>query len=179
MSGKEITYGFGFNPGLSLNHFYVEVPSTGNQPVQVYERFHWDDAEQQILGKEDILRIEISKYKWNKVSSALTAEFNARLKRDKMRSGKFIIGGTPIERLFGKELMVLLWSIEDSDPFVIPAAIRNWSGLMPEERRWLYTMTNASTGHPNDKKGWRIALRYALCENPVEQLSMHHLLNED
>jgi hypothetical protein len=30
-------------------------------------------------------------------------------------------------------------------------------------------MTNASTGHTKDKKGWRIALRYALCENPIEE----------
>jgi hypothetical protein len=30
-------------------------------------------------------------------------------------------------------------------------------------------MTNASTGGINDKKGWRTALRYALCENPVDE----------
>ena len=64
---------------------------------------------------------------------------------------------------------------------LIPTAIRNWKGLMPEERWWLYTMTNASTGHIKDKKGWRIALRYALCENPIEenpQRSIFDLLDE-
>ena len=71
-----------------------------------------------------------------------------------------------MERLFGKEMMVLLWSIEDSDPSVISTAIRNWKGLLPEERWWLYTMTNAATGGLKDKKGWRKALRFALCENP-------------
>jgi len=30
-------------------------------------------------------------------------------------------------------------------------------------------MTNASTGKINDKRGWRMALRYALCENPVDE----------
>lgn len=30
-------------------------------------------------------------------------------------------------------------------------------------------MTNAATGHANDKRGWRKAIRYALTENPVEE----------
>jgi len=130
----------------------------------------------------DVLRIEISKHKWNKISDELTAEFNKRLRKDKIKAGRFIIGGTPVEKLFGKELMVLLWGIEDCDPSVIPTAIRNWKGLMPEERWWLYTMTNASTGRIKDKKGWRIALRYALCENPIEenpQINMFDMFTEE
>ena len=169
MTKKDITYGFGYNPRLTANHFYLVIPSNNTDSVQVYERFGWTDGEEQRLEKADVLRIEISKYKWSKVSSELAVEFNSRLKKDKIKAGRFIAGGTPIERLFGKEMMVLLWGIEDCDPSVIPIAIRNWKGLMPEERWWLYTMTNASTGHIKDKKGWRIALRYALCENPIEE----------
>jgi hypothetical protein len=33
-------------------------------------------------------------------------------------------------------------------------------------------MTNAATGELKDRKGWRIALRYALCENPVVDRQM-------
>jgi len=64
---------------------------------------------------------------------------------------------------------VLAWAIEDADPGTIGLAIQNWLGLRPEERWWLYTITNAATGHAlNGKgKGWRRALRYALTENPV------------
>ena len=42
---------------------------------------------------------------------------------------------------------------------------------MPEERWWLYTMTNASTGHAiNDKgKGWRKAVLFAFTENPISE----------
>ena len=58
-------------------------------------------------------------------------------------------------------------------------AIRNWKGLMPEERWWLYTTTNASTGGLNDRKGWRTALRYALCENPIYEYSLFDNLDED
>jgi hypothetical protein len=48
----------------------------------------------------------------------------------------------------------------------------------PEERWWLYTMTNAATGNISDRKSWRTALRYALCETPVverKQLSLFDL----
>ena len=181
MIEKELIYGFGVNPNLSTNHFYVLVPKTNIKNVQVYERFKWTDSEDQKLERSDILRIEISKHKWNKISGDLTTEFNVRLRKDKIKVGKFVIGGTPVEKLFGKELMVLLWGIEDCDPSVIPKAITNWKGLMPEERWWLYTMTNASTGHIKDKKGWRTALRYALCENPIEenpQASIFDILDE-
>src|SRR5690606_4423509 len=39
----------------------------------------------------------------------------------------------------------------------------------PEERWWLFTMTNAATGHAitGRGKGWRRAVRFALTENPV------------
>jgi hypothetical protein len=178
---KKQTFGFGYDPSQSQNHFYVLIPpkqgkDTAPLPVQIYERFAWNDEGEQVLGAADILRLEISKHKWKLVTVALSTEFNARLKQDSLKIGKFpASGGTPIERLLGKELMVMLWAIEDCDPAAIPTAIRNWKGLMPEERWWLYTMTNASTGGLNDKKGWRKALRYALCENPIvekRQISM-------
>jgi hypothetical protein len=56
-----------------------------------------------------------------------------------------------------------------ADPALIPAAVKNWLGLVPEERWWLYTMTCAATGHAvqGRNKGWRKAVRYALTENPV------------
>lgn len=169
MSAKQTTAGFGVNPNITTNHFYVVIPQANCQPVEVYERFKWSETEEQKLERADILRLEISKHKWSLLSADLASEFNARLKKEKIKQGRFVTGGTPVEKLFGKEMMVLLWAVEDCDPSVIPTAIRNWKGLMPEERWWLYTMTNASTGHINDKKGWRIALRHALCENPIEE----------
>ena len=49
-------------------------------------------------------------------------------------------------------------------PEEIAVAIRNWLGLKPEERWWLYTMTAAATGLAHQQgMGWRGALRQALC----------------
>jgi hypothetical protein len=169
MSSKKTTYGFGVDPVQSVNHFFVQIPAKGPDPVQVYERYGWTEGDEQVLERSDILRLEISLHKWRLVNAELTAEFNARLKNDGLKISKFSVGGNPVERLFGKEMMVLLWGIEDCDPTNVPTAVRNWKGFQPEERWWLYTMTNASTGHMKDKKGWRTALRYILCENPIEE----------
>ena len=178
---KGQTYGFGVDPVQNPNHFFVytvsrDVDMKSSQIVQVYERFSWTPEDEQVLDSADKLRIEISKHKWSEIKDALTSEFNSRLKKEGLKIGKFpLVGSTPVERLFGKEMMVLLWAIEDCDPSVISTAVRNWKGLLPEERWWLYTMTNAATGELHDKKGWRKALRYALCENPVverKQLSL-------
>ena len=206
MSARRTTYGFGVDPIESQNHFFVVIPpKNSTESISIYERYSWtpvtlmellpedernsmssDDkpiyANGQVLERSDILRLEISRHKWSLLSKDISSEFNARLKDRHQTGGKFAIGGTPLERLFGKEMMVLLWSVEDCDPSVIPTAIRNWKGLMPEERWWLYTMTNASTGHMKDRKGWRTALRYALCENPIEerpQMSMFDIMDEE
>jgi len=185
---RKQTYGFGVDPAQSQNHFFVlaspKEPNWASQPpVQIYERYSWTEGDEQQLNDSDVLRLEISKHKWGEVKLALTTEFNARLKKDGLKIGKFAVsGGTPVERLFGKEMMVLLWGIENADPSAISTAIRNWKGLLPEERWWLYTMTNAATGNIGDKKGWRTALRYALCENPVvepRQLSLFGSLFSD
>lgn len=161
-------FGFGYDPTESDNHFYIVIPIDVAAEIEIYERFHWDEGEQNITQK-DILKLRISRHKWVKLSNDVASEFNTRLKAEKKPVGRFLVGETPVEKLLGKELMVLLWGIENNDPTGIPTAIRNWKGLQPEERWWLYTMTNASTGKINDKRGWRMALRYALCENPVDE----------
>ena len=181
---RKQVYGFGVDPLLAKNHFYVLIKdkvagSISPPKVEIYERYSWTDGEEQELTPIDILRLEISKHKWDEVKHALTTEFNARLKKDKIKMGKFSPkGGTPVEKLFGKEMMVLLWGIEHADPSIISTAIRNWKGLLPEERWWLYTMTNAATGNMGDKKGWRTALRYALCENPVIEKSQISIFDD-
>lgn len=128
-------------------------------------------------------KIVLSAKKWNMVKVTLESEFNKVLKADNKKVGRFKAGMIPVERLLGKEMMVLLWAIEDCDPSVIENAIKNWCGLSREERWWLFTMTNAATGDYNEKHGWRIALRYALTDNPVDdkisQVDMFESLSQN
>ncbi len=173
--------GFGFDPSESKHHFLVVFPKSKdvNANVAVYERFSWDipepadvDAkyilEQKIDYRHDKLKCELSYYKWKEIESAVRLEFNQRLKEVSIKTGIWKPGQNVLQRLFGKELTLLCWAIEDCDIKVIPTAIKNWLGLKPEERWWLFTMTNAGTGDANLKFGWRTAIRYALTENPIK-----------
>jgi hypothetical protein len=157
---------FGYQIAESQHHFVVMVPKAANGKVVFYERFKWQD---EIDPRQDRAKAEISKAKWEKIADTLKDEFNGRLKKQKLPAGRWKIGLNAVEKLLGKELLVLVWSIEDCDPSVIPSALKNWLGLSAEERWWLFTMTNAATGGINDKRGWRKALRYALTENPIEE----------
>ena len=171
--------GFGFKPAEWQNHFYVLIP-TGRKAsdiISVYERYHWDlDGTQEIRCEEDILKVQMPRSKWRLLAGTGKNEFNGRLKQSRIPVGTFVSGGVPVEKSLGKELMVLLWAVEENAPSGIPMALRNWLGLLPEERWWLYTMTNAATGGIRDRgHGWRVALRYALCENPVDDRAYHQL----
>ncbi len=115
------------------------------------------------------IKVIIKRNKWDAVKNVVEKEFNQRLKINDTIIGRFKIGENVIERLLGKELVLLLWAIEDSDPALINTALKNWLGLSPEERWWLFTMANASTGYYNNKRGWRIAIRYALTDNTVDE----------
>ncbi len=164
--------GFGFMPEETKHHFLVKVPGGKQDNVAVYERFEWDDQQTQHSDlKYENLKVIISHHKWDLVKETLQGEFNRVLKSLNMYVSRFKIGDNPIERLLGKELVLLLWGIEDSDPSLIPEALKNWQGLSREERWWLFTMTNAVTGQAEDKRGWRKAVRYALTENPINEKS--------
>ena len=175
---KKKALGFGFVPEETQHHFLVIIPRGEKSQVNVYERFKWDEVEKPELVERN-RKVAISKYKWDKIKDALKAEFNKRLTEYNIGAGKWKTGPVPVERLMGKEMVLLMWAIEDSDPSVIPEAINNWLGLTKEERWWLFTMTNASTGYAMDKRGWRKAIRYALTENPVEERGARRSLFEE
>lgn len=162
--------GFGYIPDEIKHHFLIIIPRSPNEKVAVYERFNWDDSESQHSDIEyKSLKVTLDKHKWDLIKDAIQQEFNNILKANNTLVGRFKIGEVPIDRLLGKEMVLLLWAIEDSDPQLIPVALKNWMGLSREERWWLFTMTNAVTGHADDKRGWRKAIRYALTENPIDE----------
>jgi len=109
-------------------------------------------------------RIRVSKTKWSKICKAVESDFNYRLKQDGKQTGKFE-DKCLIDYMLGKELMVLLWRTEGCKLEELLIIIASWKCLEPAERWWLYTMTNAATGKPEDNnRGWRVALKYALAD---------------
>ena len=155
--------GFGYDPQREAHHFRVRV---GRQDVEVYEAPL--ALESEAMPPVESMRLRLSRDRWDLIAAALAEDFNRRLRALELRPGKWAAAGlVPVARLLGKELLVLGWAMEQADPGQSPMAIANWQGLAPEERWWLYSMTAAQTGRARDGAGWRKALRYALCENPV------------
>jgi len=180
---KQNILGFGYNPDLTDHYFLVTIPASRAKGAEVIisEHFEWQKPEKgkeiyTSLNNENAhIKVILKRFMWDDIAEETKAEFNRRLRTYGIEPGKWKKKGQiHLERTLGKELVLLAWAIEECDPVLISTAVRNWHGLAPEERWWLYTMTNASTGHAlNDRnKGWRKAIRFALTENPVSDQAL-------
>lgn len=165
---------FGFDPQESAHHFLVNIPRSSEARVEISEHLSWDEQEGSSevtygMRQDGQVRVSLAHIKWEAIADEVRSQFNQRLRRSGMKSGAWRVGNNLLRRELGKELVLLAWAIEDADPALIPTAMANWNGLVPEERWWLYTQTAAATGHASSDRGrgWRKALRFALTENPV------------
>lgn len=147
--------------------FLVQIPRSATGVIHVHEVFGGPPKpEDREWRPETVLRAELSRARWDAISAELRLELNRRLKALGRKGGRWSVGDNPVQRLLGKELLVLAWAIEleDVSDEELHVALRNWLGLKPEERWWLYTMTAAATGQAHQTgQGWRGALRQALC----------------
>jgi hypothetical protein len=155
-------------PDIYQEHGYlVRLTKGRDAKVHVFEVFGRPPTDREPeWAPETILRCEASRDVWDLISPEVRSEFNRRLKAEGKPAGRWGADETAVQRLLGKELLVLLWAVElpDVKPEEIAVAIRNWLGLKTEERWWLYTMTAAATGLAHQSgMGWRGALRQALC----------------
>lgn len=158
---------------IYCEHAFLVRLTKGREPkALVFEVFGRPPAEAHASAAmaawapETVLRCEVPREVWDAAAPEARAEFNRRLRIEGKSAGRWGADETAVQRLLGKELLVLLWAIEQLDvsPEEIAVGIRNWLGLKPEERWWLYTMTAAATGLAHQAgMGWRDALRRALC----------------
>jgi hypothetical protein len=180
---KQKIWGFGFRPEVTEHYFLVTVPTSRSKTAQVTISEHFDlqkklngDGIEASLSNENAqIKVLLERFRWDEIANETKAEFNRRLRAQGIKTANWKKRGQIfLEKTLGKELVLLAWAIENCDPALISTGIRNWLGLVPEERWWLYTMTNASTGHAtNDSnKGWRKAIRFALTENPVSDQAL-------
>lgn len=160
------TIGFGCPTERDPHHFVVDIPAGRTVSVTIAEHY---GTRAGLHGNPEIVeRCSLSRRSWTAIAEDVREEFNRRLKEKHLSPCRWRIGENKVERLLGKELLVLAWAIEQADLSVIPNAIRNWVGLKPEERWWLEFMTAAATGTPDDAGiGWRQALYHILVENPL------------
>ena len=165
MSERKTT-GFGVPNDIDPHHFVVDIPAARANPVVITEQFGLSGGSDGL--PDSLERCRLNQDAWNGVRKELERVLNDRLKEKKLTTSRWKSGKNQVERLLGRELCVLAWAIEAAPKETIPNAIRNWSGLKPEERWWLFAMAASMTGTSQDVDvGWRKALRVALTENPT------------
>ena len=162
------TTGFGCPETTDPHRFEVEIPAGRGGEVSIVECY---GIKAGIGGLPEVAeRCLLPRPLWALIAEEVRREFNERLRGLKLAPSRWTVGVNRVERLLGKELLVLTWAIENAEPDTVPNAVRNWIGLRPEERWWLFNMTAAATGHPQHASlGWRKALRFALTENPLAE----------
>ena len=154
------TLGFGVPATSDPHHFKVSVPRANSGKVQISEYLGMQASSDEFAV---IDRVVLDRSRWTAIRGEVQRTFNARLKTHDLKTSAWKVGDNPVDRLLGKELCVLAWSVEYMEINKIPVAVRNWLALRPEERWWLFGMTAMATGTIKDAGcGWRVALRHAL-----------------
>ena len=157
------TTDFGASTTFGTHLFRVEIPAARSGSVTITEDYGYRGLEGGIPGGEE--RVVLQRMIWSGIADTARREFNDRLKAAKIHTGRWHTGTTLVDRLLGKELCVLAWAAETANQDQIPVVCSKWAALRPEERWWLFAMTAAEAGLPNDtQRGWRRALFYALSD---------------
>lgn len=189
MSSKVATVDFGAPAAFGAHLFRVEIAASRTEPVMIVEDYGYRGHEGGIPRDED--RVVLNRPVWSAIADIARREFNDRLKAAKVLTGRWHTGTNLVDRLLGKELCVLAWAAETASPEQVPVICNKWAALRPEERWWLFAMTVAEAGLPEDaNRGWRRALFHALSDGekpatgrrrrrPVEPDDLHLQLFRD
>jgi len=157
------TIDFGAPDKFGARLFRVLIPAARNESVVIVEDYGYRGEEGGVPREEE--RVVLKRPVWSAIADAARHEFNARLKAARVRVGRWHTGKNLVDRLLGKELCVLAWAAETANAEQIPVICSKWAALRPEERWWLFAMTVAEAGLPEDtQRGWRRALFYALSD---------------
>ena len=163
MSDKLATVDFGAPATFGAHLFRVEIAASRNAPVVIVEDYGYRGQEGGIPRDEE--RVVLNRPAWSAIADIARREFNDRLKAAKVLTGRWHAGTNLVDRLLGKELCVLAWAAETASPEQVPVIRSKWAALRPEERWWLFAMTVAEAGLPEDTdRGWRRALFHALSD---------------
>jgi hypothetical protein len=157
------TVDFGAPTTFGAHLFRVEIPAARNESILIVEDYGYRGQEGGIPHNEE--RVVLRRPVWSAIADIARREFNDRLKAAKVITGRWHTGTNLVDRLLGKELCVLAWAAETATEDQIYVICSKWAALRPEERWWLFAMTVAEAGLPEDtQRGWRRALFCALSD---------------
>jgi hypothetical protein len=157
------TVDFGASAAFGAHVFRVEIPASRGESVTIVEDYGFRGEEAGVPRDEP--RVFLVRRVWSGIADVARREFNDRLRAAKVSTGRWHTGVNLVERLLGKELCVLAWAAETASDEQLPVIGSRWGALRPEERWWLFSMTVAEAGLPDDtERGWRQALFKALSD---------------
>jgi hypothetical protein len=163
VSERPGTVDFGAPEEFGTHLFRVEIPASRSEPAIIVEDYGYRGLEGGIPRGEE--RVVLQRPTWSAIADIARREFNDRLKAAKILTGRWHAGTNLVDRLLGKELCVLAWAAETANAEQLPIICSKWAALRPEERWWLFSMTVAEAGLPEDtQRGWRRALFLALSD---------------
>lgn len=163
MTEQLATIDFGAPTNFGAHVFRVEIPAARTEPVVIVEDYGYRGHEAGVPQDEE--RVVLLRRTWSGISDVARREFNDRLKSANATTGRWHSGTNLVDRLLGKELCVLAWAAETATDDQFPVIGSRWAALRPEERWWLFSMTVAEAGLPDDtQRGWRRALFHALSD---------------
>lgn len=163
MSARERTVDFGAPAEYGAHVFRVEIPPARGGEVLIVEHYGFRGGDGGVPLEEP--RVRLPRRVWAQIAEPARHDFNARLKAAGLKAARWRSGVTLVERLLGRELCVLAWAAERATDEEIPVIVAKWSALRPEERWWLFLVTAAEAGAPEDAdRGWRRALHLALAD---------------
>ena len=163
MNERSATIDFGAPDKFGAHLFRVEIPASRHESIVIVEDYGYRGQEGGIPKEE--ARVVLPRPVWSAIADIARREFNDRLKAAKLLTGRWHTGANLVDRLLGKELCVLAWAAETATPEQFPIICSKWAALRPEERWWLFSMTVAEAGLPEDsQRGWRRALFLALSD---------------
>jgi hypothetical protein len=164
---------FGVPESFGTHVFRVEIPAARTAPVRLIEDYGYRGLEGGIPCYEE--RAILPRAVWSGIAEMARREFNTRLKSARLPVGRWHAGTNLVERLLGKELCILAWAAETASAEQIPVIGSKWAALRPEERWWLFSMTVAEAGLPEDtQRGWRRALFHALADGDKPPVHRKH-----
>lgn len=124
--------GFGCPRHDLAHHIRVEI---GANQVEIIEdfgvAFHLGGAIDQEI------RCTLSKSAWKAVASTAKEDFNRRLADRGLPTGTWDKSSTRVERMLGKELILLASAAGAADPEWLPSIMAGWASLLPEGRWFL------------------------------------------
>lgn len=163
MSDEPKTVDFGAPDTFGAHVFRIEIPPARTGSVVIVEDYGYRGQENGIPHEEE--RVVLPRPNWSAIADIARQEFNDRLEAAKVPTGRWHTGTNLVDRLLGKELCVLAWAVETANGEQLPVICSKWAALRPEERWWLFAMTVAEAGLPEDtQRGWRRALFHALSD---------------